>query len=299
VIHGRTNVAVVVLTFRPRPGALAACIDSVLRSADADAVVVVDNGGAIDDVPGVELRSAPVTIVRPTVNRGYAGGMNAGVQHAKALGAAAVALLNDDTTVEPGWLGPLREELDAGSRDRVGAVQPKLLLAGRTPAVLNSAGVRWRGDGAGIDIGYGETDVGQYDRPRPIELFTGGAVLLSMAFLDDTRGFDERYFMYYEDIDLGLRGRERGWTYRFAPASVVHHVVGATAKAMPDERRFWQERNRLWCLFRHGRPTAIGRGLLLSALRLAKHPTRPQAAAIGRGLQGAPSMLWERRAARR
>ena len=216
----------------------------------------------------------------------------------RATGASAVALLNDDTTVEPGWLAPLWHTLAAGAGERVGAVQPKLLLAGTDPAQLNSVGVRWRGDGAGIDIGYGEVDRGQYP-PGPTRLFTGGAVLLSTAFVDDTGGFDERYFMYYEDIDLALRGHERGWCYRFEPASVVRHAVGATSKTMPEQRRYWQERNRLWCLFRHAGAAGVTQGLGRSALRLAKHPSAAQASAIARGLQGAPRMRRERRAARR
>ena len=287
-------VAVVVLTFRPPAGALEACVDSVLRSADAAAVYVVDNGRSLPAPPG----GPTVGLLTPPQNLGYAGGMNLGLRHATSHGAAAVALLNDDTTVEPGWLAPLWRTLAAGAGERVGAVQPKLLLAGTDPAQLNSVGVRWRGDGAGIDIGYGEVDRGQYP-PGPAQLFTGGAVLLSTAFLDDTGGFDERYFMYYEDIDLALRGHERGWCYRFEPASVVRHAVGATSKTMPEQRRYWQERNRLWCLFRHAGGAGVTQGLGRSALRLAKHPSAAQASAIVRGLQGAPRMRRERRAARR
>ena len=173
-----SKVAVVVLTYQPRPSVLERCVGSVLRSGDADAVIVVDNGATLTAVPGTGAAgTTPVALVRPARNLGYAGGMNAGLRHARALGASAVALLNDDTTVEPGWLGPLRAGLGADHGDKVGAVQPKLLLADTTPPRINSAGVRWRGDGAGIDIGYGDRDDGQYDEAGPIELFTGGAVL--------------------------------------------------------------------------------------------------------------------------
>ena len=281
-------LAVVVLTYRARPQLVRRCLDAVHAAGGADRVLLVDNGATVSQAhipPGVALTSLPE-------NRGYAGGMNAGLAAALAAGATTVVLLNDDTAVTPGWLTPLAAALDAG--DRIGAAQPKLLLAAEPP-VLQSAGVRWRADGAGIDVGYGEADRGQHDRAGELPIFSGAAVALSAAFLADVGGFDERYFMYYEDIDLALRGRAAGWSYRFVPESVVIHEMSTTASAMPDQRRYWQERNRLWCLFRHGTPTAIGRGLLLSAARLARVRSRVQAQAIADGLRGAPPRWRERR----
>ncbi len=152
-----------------------------------------------------------------------------------------------------------------------------------------------RADGAGVDLGYGELDVGQYPDFGPIDLFTGGAVLLDAAMLAAIGGLDERYFLYYEDIDLARRGTEAGWRYVVEPAAVVHHAISSTAGATPDLYRYWQERNRLWCLFRHAPAHQILRGLVLSLARLAKHPTRPQATAIRDGLAGLPRCLRERR----
>ena len=128
-----------------------------------------------------------------------------------------VALLNDDLEVEAGWLAPLRAALN--DDPKLGAVQPKLLLAGSDPPRINSLGVTIGGDGAGSDIGYGEIDGPQFADDRPIESFTGGAVLFRSQFLEETRGFDDSYFLYYEDVDLARRGAQLGWTYRCVPAS--------------------------------------------------------------------------------
>lgn len=287
-VYGKRVIAAVVLTYRARPGVLRDCVESVVRSADADHVIVVDNGSSLgsDDLPaGVEL-------LTPTDNAGYAGGMNAGLRHALHQGADAVVLLNDDTVVTPGWLTALAPHLDDSRR--VGAVQPKLLLAGDPPRV-QSVGVRLRSDGAGIDVGYGDPDTGQYERAGEIAIFSGGAVLLSRTFLDDVGGFDERFFLYYEDVDLALRGAERGWSYRVEPAAVVHHDMSATTSADPDGRRYWQERNRLWCAARHGSALGVARAIVLAIARLAKHPARPQARAVRDGLAGMPRRLRERR----
>ena len=64
------------------------------------------------------------------------------------------------------------------------------------------------------ELGFGEPDGPEWKEPREIDAFTGGAVLFRRTFLEDLGGFDERYFLYYEDVDLALRGAERGWCYR-------------------------------------------------------------------------------------
>ena len=193
-------LAVVVLTYRPAAGMLEGCLESVLTSGDADVVVLVDNGGAVASGTARVPDDPRVEVLELDDNRGYAGGMNAGMRRALDAGADVVALLNDDTVVRPGWLATLAAGLDDASR--VGAVQPKLLLARTDPPRLNSAGVRVRADGAGIDIGHGEIDAGQYDRPGWISAFTGGAVALSRSMLLDVGGFDERYFMYLSLIHI-------------------------------------------------------------------------------------------------
>ena len=115
----------------------------------------------------------------------------------------------------PGWLRPLLRRSEADPT--LGAVQPKLLFAGSDPARINSVGVVIGGDAAGTDLGYGEADGPRFAQPSPIESFTGGAVLFRATFLDATRGFDESYFLYYEDVDLARRGATLGWTYRCVP----------------------------------------------------------------------------------
>jgi N-acetylglucosaminyl-diphospho-decaprenol L-rhamnosyltransferase len=277
-------LAVVVLTYRQPSDVLADCVGAIGRSGDADEVVVVDNGG---DVLAGDLEAAagrPVVVLRPSRNLGFAGGMNLGISHALQVGASAVAILNDDTTVTDGWLTALAARLLDG--EHVGVVQPKLLFPGPTPHRISSVGVHWRADGAGIDIGCGELDVGQYDHPRSIEVFTGAAALLARGFVEATGGFDEDYFLYYEDVDLSLRGRELGWRYVCEPAAVVHHRAGATTATRPEERRYWEERNRLWCLARHAPAANVARGLLRSGGRLLRHPTRAQWQALVDGVGG-------------
>src|SRR5688500_8507390 len=143
------------------------CVDSLLESGDASTIIVVDNGSSAAS----RLRDADCGVITTGANLGFAGGVNVGIKAALALGADAVALLNDDAEVEPGWLAPLHAEL---ADQRVGAVQSKLLFAhtrdGRD--VVNSVGVTLDRDGAGHDVGYDELDGPAFEGARDIELFT-------------------------------------------------------------------------------------------------------------------------------
>jgi N-acetylglucosaminyl-diphospho-decaprenol L-rhamnosyltransferase len=279
-------IAVVIVTFSAEAAMLDACIASVIGAGGADRVIVVDNGtGAVvgDDVE----------LIRSASNLGFGGGANVGFRRAAELGATAVALLNDDIEVEPGWLAPLLAALDADPR--LGAVQPKLLLAGTNPALVNSVGVLIGGDGAGTDIGYREPDGPQFAEDRQIESFTGGAVLFRSKFLAATGGFDDTYFLYYEDVDLARRGTEQGWTYRCVTASRVQHRVSASTSQLGERARFLQERNRLRFAFRFGEPAMVRRAVWLSIRRLRWNPRRTHARALMAGLGLAPAALLARR----
>ena len=281
----------VVVTHSSPAAQLDRCLNALLADGGPECVVVVDNGD-VACVPGaVDPRAADAAAIEVlrVENRGYGAAANVGIRRARELGATAVALLNDDVIVTPGWLDPLVAELGAG---RVGAVQPKLVFADRRLATINSLGVTIDRTGAGHDIGFGEPD--RVVPTTDIDAFTGGAVLFDPTFLDETAGFDERYFLYYEDVDLAARGARLGWRYRCVPASVVEHIGSATTSAHPERTLFLQERNRLWCAFRNADPGTIARAVWLSVRRLRHRPRVVHAKALAAALGGAPVRGWER-----
>ncbi|MCB0965432.1 MAG: glycosyltransferase family 2 protein [Ilumatobacter sp.] len=274
----------VVVTHASPSTQLARCLGALLDDGGLDRLLIVDNGGS-----AVVPERDDVEIIR-TENRGFGAAANDGVDRAGELGADMIALLNDDVVVRPGWLDPLASALVCDHR--VGAAQPKLLFADREPPTINSLGVAIDEFGAGHDIGFGEPD--REVDAADIVAFTGGAVLFRRSFLDDCGGFDERYFLYYEDVDLAARGRRLGWRYRCEPTSVVEHLGSATTSAQPERTRYLQERNRLWCAFRNGDRRTIIRAKWLSVRRLRHDPKGVHAKAMVAGFAGAPVRLWER-----
>jgi N-acetylglucosaminyl-diphospho-decaprenol L-rhamnosyltransferase len=231
-------------------------------------VVVVDNGST--DGSTADWRDRHPTVeLRPTGrNLGFGAGANIGLTDRAAFDA--VALVNPDAFVEPGWLTPLVDALAAD--DRLGAACPKILLDARDEhgrPVINNVGNELGPTWEVHDRGLGEIDEGQYDTPEPVWGWCGGAVLLRRSYLDDVGTFDERLFLYAEDADLSWRGLRRGWRYGYVPTSVVHHAhrasSGGERTPMLD---YLNRRNRLVVVTRHGGPrgAAIAWGRALAGI---------------------------------
>ncbi|MEX2256557.1 MAG: glycosyltransferase family 2 protein [Acidimicrobiia bacterium] len=348
-------------------------------------LVVVDNGSNDGVVDLVRSRWPEVRVVASATNRGFAGGMNLGLDRLDDIDY--VALVNNDLTVDDGWLAPLVDTLESdptlgaacpkilfatrfleveietstsrrgrgdhralgvritgieiGGGDVIGGVQwwqgfwgpeasspsdpvsqwssghavlrvpigldapvpptlrvriqgatagtavlraggaPKTLHLTTEPAwcevdigdepieVINNAGSVLNADGYGADRGYLARDDGTFDTPADVFAWCGAAAVLSTRYLSDIGLFDERLFLYYEDLELSWRGRDRGWRYRYVPDVVVRHVHSATTGEHSQLARYQNERNHLLVLALHAPPRtllrAAGRSLLVTA----------------------------------
>jgi GT2 family glycosyltransferase len=178
--------------------------------------------------------------------------------------------------------------------------------------VVNNAGTNLVADGYAADRGWLERDAGQYERDEDVFAWCGAAVLLRADYLRDIGGFDERLFLYSEDVELSWRGLGRGWRHRFVPEAVVRHVHSATSVATPKVAAL-KERNRLLVLLRHGSPGLIVRAIVRYLLVTASYarrdmvaplaaggevrtaPTRTRLRALGGFLRLAPAMVISRR----
>ena len=279
-------IAAVVVTYSAPTEMLARCLRALLTEGGLDRVVVVDTGGAATIDTDISDGISPQVTVITMQNRGYGAAANRGL--AELHDASCLVLLNDDVVVQPGWLEPLVAAL---AEDRVGAAQP--MLVGADHDVVTSLGVELDRYGAGSDAGDGEPV--PVDRStRPVELFNGGTVAFDPAFLAATGGFDERLFLYYEDVDLARRGRALGWEYRLVPTSVVEHRRGASSAGLADLTLFHQERNRLWTAARFGSAATFARALWLSIRRLRHQPSAVHRRALVAGLAGVPRRSIER-----
>ena len=231
-------ISVVVVNWN-RKELLRACLDSLRRQAGvAFEVILVDNGSS-DGSAEMAEREFGVEVIRNGENRGFCAANNQGIHAARG---EFVALLNNDAEAEPGWLEALWRA--AASAADVGMVASKI-LAWEDPRRIDKAGHLIFPDGQNRGRGSGAEDCGQYDHDQEVLWPDGCAALYRKAMLDQIGGFDEDFFAYGDDAELGLRARIAGWRCVYAPQAVVRHHRGATLGKDSARRLELIERNRL------------------------------------------------------
>ena len=127
----------------------------------------------------------------------------------------------------------------------------QVTLGGEPFDVINNVGSVLVDGCFGADRGFMERDEGQYDRTEEVFAWCGAAVVLSRRYLDTVGHFDDRYFLYYEDLDLSWRGRAQGWRYLYVPGPPIRHVHSASTVSGSRLHHHYSERNRLLTLTRN------------------------------------------------
>ena len=239
-------------------------------------LVVVDNASTDGTRDWLAAHAPDVQVVTAPRNLGFAGGANLGIG---ASGTPYVAVLNDDATVDPGWLAALADDLDSAGHERVAAVTPRVLLAGR--ALVNSTGneMTRRGRGRDRDWRSPAADV----RPAgEVFGFCGNGALLRRAALDEVGLFDAGLFLYYEDTDLSWRLRAAGWNVRHQPGAVVEHRHAASSGEGSPRFTLWNERNSLVVFTRHAPARLVLAAHLRRMVGLVLHTVRAPSSAVTR-----------------
>jgi GT2 family glycosyltransferase len=150
--------------------------------------------------------------------------------------------LNNDAESDPQWLMALENVIR--SDETIGMVASKVLVF-EDPRRIDKVGHLIYPDGQNRGRGTGQIDQGQFDRVEETLWPDGCAALYRRAMLDEVGGFDEEFFAYADDAELGLRGRIAGWTCLYAPGAVVRHHRGATLGLDSARRITLIERNRV------------------------------------------------------
>jgi GT2 family glycosyltransferase len=203
---------------------LGPCLDAVAAQTDPHfETIVVDNGSDDGSVAFVRERSPHVRLVELSSNRGFAGAMNAGIQEAEG---ELVAFLNNDAEPRPDWLHELRACLERHPR---AAAATAKLLSSDAPERLDGAGDGLAPSFLPFVRGHGKRDEGRYEEEMEVFSASGTASLWHGAVLNELGGFDERFFAYYEDVDLSFRARLLGYECWYAPRAVALHRRGGTA----------------------------------------------------------------------
>ena len=199
---------------------------------------MVDNGST-DGSADLAEREFSARVIRNQENRGFCAANNQGIA---AAHGEFIALLNNDAEAEPGWLAELHRA--CVSRPDAGMAASKILVW-EDPRRIDKAGHLIFPDGQNRGRGSGALDTGQFDRDPDVAWPDGCAAMYRKSMLDTIGGFDEDFFAYGDDAELGLRARIAGWSCVYAPRAVVRHRRGSTLGKDSARRLELIERNRV------------------------------------------------------
>jgi GT2 family glycosyltransferase len=243
--------------------ALRDCLDSLERQTIHDfEVIVVDNSGQ----GGVRKSGAArawVTVIENERNVGFGAAINQAFHRSRA---PFMATLNDDAVACPGWIEALLHAIEL--RPDVGMCASRIILseAGR----LDSAGLLISSDGSSKQRGHGESP-DSFARAEEALVPSACAALYRRSMLESVGLFDEEFFLYCEDTDLGLRARRAGWKCVYVPAAMVDHRYSHSAGRASALKAYYVERNRLFLVVKNFPTRALMRTPLASLERYGWH----------------------------
>ena len=226
--------------------------------ADRLELLVVDNASADGSAERIRAEVPAARVIESDVNRGFAGGCNLGAAEASG---EYLAFINNDARPGADWITAAVEILDAQAD--VAAVASKVLDWDGERIDFVDGSLTWYGMGYKRECE--QLDTGEWDKPRDVLFATGAAMFVRAGVYRAVEGFDDRYFMFYEDVDLGWRLNLLGWRVRYVPTSVAFHRHHASMKSYgPWREHYLLERNALFSMYKN-----LGDDLLAKALPAA------------------------------
>ncbi len=195
------------------------CLSSIVEDAKSHParILVVDNGSA-DGSCELAEGTAGVEVVRMGENTGFCRAVNAGIQ---ASDTPYVILLNNDLTIESGFIKAMEAALDNDPKAFSAGAQMRMMKA---PDRMDNAGDYYCALGWAYDYGKGKKVSGKYLKPRRIFAACGGAAIYRRSIMDRIGLFDEKHFAYLEDVDIGYRARIYGYHNLYEPKALAYHA---------------------------------------------------------------------------
>jgi GT2 family glycosyltransferase len=273
-------ISVIVLNWNGKT-VVRACLDSVLsQNYEKIEIIVVDNASEDGSAEIVENDYKQVLLIRNHKNLGFGAGNNIGIREAKG---DYILVLNNDTELDRACIGEMKRAIDQDRR--YGACASKIYFRD-TPGIIDAAGIVVYPDG--LSIGRGQFEPGNlYEREEEVFFASGCCALYRREMLEDIKlageYYDEDFFAYAEDTDLGWRARLRGWRCIYTPAAVVYHAHSAATGNYSPFKAYLVERNRMWLETKNFPLILIAYGCLFT---LARYLFQAYGAFGGKGAAG-------------
>jgi GT2 family glycosyltransferase len=223
------------------------CIDSIKAQTFQDfETILVDNGSMDGSVQFVQEKYGGfVRIIRNEKNLGFAGGNNVGIRAAKG---EYIVLLNNDTWTDPRWLEELVKATEGDSC--IGMWGSKIYSYGKRDQI-EAVGELIYWDGLSRARGQFDRDQGQYEMMEEILFPPGCGAMYRKRVFDEVGLFDEDFFAYADDAEIGIRARLAGWKSLYVPRAILYHKNSGTGGQYSPFKAFYVERNRFWIVLKY------------------------------------------------
>ena len=271
-------VSVIVLNWNG-VGFLEECLNSLSnQSYKFSETIVVDNGSTDGSLELVKKKFfGSVKLIENGRNLGFSGGNNRGIN---AATGSYILLLNNDAVAERRWI---EELVVAAEKDpKVGMCASKVLSYENRNIIDNVGHLIYR-DGLNRGKGRLEEDKGQYDNEEEVFFPSGCAALYRKKMFDEIGLFDEDFFAYGDDTDIGIRGRLAGWKCIYVPSAIVLHKYSGSSSPYSELKAFYVERNRVWIAVKYFPLTIL---LISPYYTLVRFVLQAYGAMRGRGAAG-------------
>lgn len=211
-------------------------------------IVLVDNGSSDGTTILIQERMPHVKIIENEINLGFAKGVNIGIYYALQQGAEYILILNNDTTIDSDALLNMMKYTSVG----VGIIAPLIYYDSERSRIWSSGGMKHPLTYEKITKQRKSLSEDYFNQAIERDYLVGCAMLLSKKLIQEIGGFDERFFMYYEDSDMSLRARNAGYKLLLVPKAVVWHKVASSSGGSdsPNER-YWMARSSILFFKKH------------------------------------------------
>jgi GT2 family glycosyltransferase len=265
------KVGVVVLNYKVAQETID-CVKSVLKNDYGNLKIYVVDNNSGDGIEESIKDFKQVEFIQTGDNLGFAGGNNIGIKKALKDGCDLAFIVNPDTTLEKDTISIL---LSGMEDQEAGIVGPKILFE-TEKNIWFAGGKLDKNNVMGSHIGVDEKDIGQYDEIKEVDFITGAGMMISREVIEKVGVFDERYFLYLEDVDLCFRAKEKGFKIRYIPTAKMYHQNAKSTGLGSPLQDYFITRNRM--LFaKKFLPLRTQLALLREAMRNFKKPVRRQA----------------------
>ncbi len=209
-------------------------------------IIIINNASKDNSVKGIQTFFPEVKLINKRSNLGFAKAVNLGI---KESSAELILITNNDVIFEKNCLKELVKTFASGKK--IGVVGGRVIWKNKGRLCI---------DGFRLNpfLAYHQHDLSGQKRARECDWISGNCLLTTGQTFRDLGGFDEKYFFYFEDIDLCLRARGAGWKILYCPTAIAYHVYGKTIFKENRKRIFYLGYRSRWrCVLKNASPLQI------------------------------------------